>query len=53
MKPTYSLQQIVHIVEEGFREVFFEFQFWVSAEIGKIKKHKSRYYLDLIQYNTR
>jgi len=31
--------------------VFFEFQFWVSAEIMKIKKHKSRYYLDLIQYN--
>ena len=51
MKPTYNLQQIVHIVQEWFREVFFEFQFWVSAEIMKIKKHKSRYYLDLIQYN--
>ena len=52
MTPTYTLSELVHIVEQWFRELFGGFGYWCQAEVMKIKQHKSRVYIDLVQYDT-
>lgn len=52
MTPTYTLSELVHIVEQWFRELFGWFWYWCQAEVMKIKQHKSRVYIDLVQYDT-
>jgi len=52
MNPTYTLSELVHIVEQWFRELFGGFRYRCQAEVLKIKQHKSRVYVDLIQYDT-
>jgi exodeoxyribonuclease VII large subunit len=47
----FSLVNITQIVEQWFRTMFSEFTFWFVAEVSQIKHIKSRYYLDLIQFD--
>lgn len=51
MQKKLTLQQLVHVVWEWFRQLFDEFEFWVEAEIADIKPFKSRLYCELIQAN--
>lgn len=45
----YKLSHILHIAQEWFRQLFWEFDFWFESEISRIKIVGNRVYFDLIE----
>lgn len=48
----YKLSNIVQIVEKGFKQLFWDFDFWVEAEVSTIKEIKNKIYIDFVEFST-
>jgi exodeoxyribonuclease VII large subunit len=46
---TYALSQVLTIVDQWFKAVFAEFDFWCTAETSKVTTIKNNTYLELIE----
>lgn len=49
-KNTIQLVDFVKLISTGFKQIFGDLNYWIVAEISKIKQRHDRLYIELLQY---